>query len=337
MAARYDLEIKPRGAGLVITHRDNRRLHIKASDVDRGLAMQALTDGLGPYQPPGAMAAESPQFSYARPARTGPLYEAFKAERAAALAARDQALTALRQQHLRYTERLNDYYRQRVRQERLTGLSGFLKRDAFRHIADKQAEDRAERIRHEADERRQTRAQHPIPTWQGYLEREAAKGNEAALGALRDRLQRRAQMEAQLLGAQDAGEARHIVYQHLRPSVRRDGRMIYRTADGGLVSDEARNVRVNQVTAGAAFLALSLAKDRFGQRPLTVQGTTEFRVKVATLAGIEGVNVTFADGTLERQRIWARNNRENVVQYDRGGAHSIYDKTDTTDGRDHSR
>lgn len=329
VAARYDLEIRQRGAGLVIAHRGNRRLHVKASDVDRGLAMKALTDQLGTYQPPVLSVGEKPEFSYTTPARTGPLYEAFKAERAAAAAAREQALTMLRQQHLSYAQRLDAYYRQRFRQEKLTGPTGFLRRDAFRHIAGKQAEDRATRIRREADERRQARAAHPIPTWQGYLEREAVQGNEAALAALRDRMQRRMRMESQLLGAQDADEARHIVYQHLRPSVRRNGRMIYRTADGGLVSDEARNVRVNQVTAGAAFLALSLAKDRFGHRPLIVQGTDEFRVTVATLAGIEGVNVTFADVTLERHRIDARSNRANVVQRNRADAHSLYDKTDS--------
>ena len=122
-------------------------------------------------------------------------------------------------------------------------------------------------------------------------------------------MQRRTQMEAQLLQAQDAGEARHIVYQHLRPTVRRDGRVIYRVADGGVVSDDARTVRVSQVTAGAAFLALSLAADRFGHRPLVVQGTSEFRTQVAILAGVERLNVTFADGALERQRVSARSDR----------------------------
>jgi hypothetical protein len=36
MAAAYDLEVKPRGAGMVIGDRRDRRVHIKASDVDRG-------------------------------------------------------------------------------------------------------------------------------------------------------------------------------------------------------------------------------------------------------------------------------------------------------------
>jgi len=216
-------------------------------------------------------------------------------------------------------------------------LRGFLKRDSFQHIADKQAQDRAERVQREADERRQVRARHPIPSWQAYLENEAAKGNEAALIALRGRMQRRTQMEAQLLHAEDAGEARQIVYQHLRPTVRRDGRVIYRVADGGVVSDEARNVRVNEVTTGAAVLALSLAAGRFGHRPLIVQGTSAFRAQVAALAGIERLNVTFADGALEQQRESARSDRGNVVGREHGRAHTIYDKTDTRNERDHGR
>ena len=220
------------------------------------------------------------------------------------------ALQAQHQQHVAYAHQLKAYYRERFRREKLTGLRGFLRRDAFRHIAEEQARDRTARVQREAEERRQVRAQHQIPTWQGYLEAEAANGNAAALAALRSRTQRRTTMEAQLLRAQDAAEARHIVYQHLRPAVRRDGCVIYRVADGGVVSDEAQNVRVNQVTAGAAFLALSLAAERFGHRPLIVQGTDAFRIQVAALAGIEGVNVMFADRALERQRVSARNNRE---------------------------
>jgi hypothetical protein len=336
VAARYDLEIKPRGAGLVIGHRGDPRLHIKASDVDRGLSMRALTGTLGPYGRP-VPAAEPARHSYARPARAGSLYDAFKQERDAAWAAREAALKALRQQHLAHAHRLKIYYRERFRRERLTGLRGFLKRDAFRHIVDQQAQDRARRVQREADERRQLRTLHPIPIWQAYLENEAAKGNEAALTALRGRTLRRTQMEAQLLRAQDAGEARQIVYQHLRPTVRRDGRVIYGVTDGGVVSDEVDKVRVTQVTAGGAFLALSLAADRFGHRPLIVQGTSEFRVQVAALAGTERLNVTFADGVLERQRVSARRDRANVVQHDHQGVHRIYDRADSRSERDHGR
>jgi hypothetical protein len=96
-ASAYDLEIKPRGAGLVIGDRSGR-LHVKASDVDRGLSIKALTELLGPYEPAGEQArGEQPQARYARPERTGPLYDAFKREREAAIAAREAAAKALRE------------------------------------------------------------------------------------------------------------------------------------------------------------------------------------------------------------------------------------------------
>ena len=142
------------------------------------------------------------------------------------------------------------------------------------------------RIRREATERHDARARCRIPTWQGWLEAEAAaRGNEAALAALRGRARRRELFVAQLLAAESADEARHVIRHHLRPAIRRDGRVIYQLSAGGAVSDEGRVVRVSQVTDGAAFFALSLASERFGLRPLVVKGTEEFCRQTAVLAG----------------------------------------------------
>ncbi len=308
MASTYDLKIKPRGAGLVIGDRRDGRVHIKASDVERGLSMKALTEILGPYEPPGEGAqAEQPQARYAKPEQTGPLYEAFKREREAAISAREAAAKALRERHLAYRRQLQDWYRQRFRQERLSGLSGVLRRQSFQHLIEKRKQDRAQRLAREAEERRRLRARHPTPSWQGYLEVEAARGNVAALAALRSRKRRRDPVALQVVEAEEVTDVCHIVFPHLRSVVRRDGRVIYRMADGGVVTDEARNVRVNQVTAEATLLAVSLAAERFGQRPLVVRGTEEFCRQAATLAGGEGLDIAFADQGLERQRVANRN------------------------------
>jgi hypothetical protein len=58
------------------------------------------------------------------PERTGLLYEVFQRECEAAIAAREAAAKALREQHLAYRRRLLEWYRQRFRQERVSGLSG---------------------------------------------------------------------------------------------------------------------------------------------------------------------------------------------------------------------
>jgi hypothetical protein len=123
MASTYKLEVKPRGADLVIGDRSGAggRLHVKASDVDRGLSMQALTETLGPYEPPGEQArAEQPQADMPDRSGRGRSTKPFSVSGAAA--------NELREQHLAYRRQLQKWYRQCFWQERLSGLSGVLRR-----------------------------------------------------------------------------------------------------------------------------------------------------------------------------------------------------------------
>ena len=335
-AAAFDIDVKLRGAGLVFSHKSNSRLHVKASDVDRGLSLKAMTDRLGPFEQPGQQARnEQPQARYERPAPSGELYEAFKRERAAAIQERDAAVAMQTAQHRAYARELADWYRQRMRQERAQGLKGSLRRDGFQHIAEERAKDRVSRSERERSARRQVRNAHPVPTWQGYLETEAAKGNEAALSSLRSRQRRTQRLEDEVLTAENAAKAKHVIHQHMKPAIRRDGRVIYRVSDGGMVSDEADQVRVPQSTTAAAFLALSLAADRFGARPLVVKGSDEFRKQLATVAAIEGMSVTFADPALERQRVQRRNTAAKTVDRgaDRGDIIHQIRRSDRDEGR----
>lgn len=322
VAAGHDLVIKRRGAGLVFGHRSDARLHVKASEVDRRLSMNALAEALGAFQAPGEQAQAVPaNTSYRRQERPhGPaatLYAAFQAEREAAIKARAEAMAALRQRHAEHALRLRDWYRDRYTKVRATALPSWLRWQSYQHLGRKRREDHAERITREAEERRRTRALHRLPSWQSWLEAAAARGDSAALAALRARRQRQQRMETALLTAEDARAARDIVHAHLKPIVRSDGRVIYRVEDGGVVMDEARHVRVSQVTAGSAWLALSLAAARFGDRPLVVNGTEDFRRQVAKLAAVEGLRVTFADPALEQQALVARTKQRDGVE--RGG------------------
>lgn len=336
-AARFDLEIRPHGAGLVIGHRSEARLGLKASNVDRGLSFKALTDALGPFQPPGRTTPAPSAVSYATPARSGPLDAAFKQARIAAAAARTAALAELHEQHRRDGSLSAVHAGHPFREERRNGVAGPLQRDAARHTAEQQREDRAETVERRAYERRLICARHPIPTWRGYLETEASNGNEAALALLRDRLLYRAQTQEQFIEARDAGDARHVMHVHLRPTVRRDGRVIYRTPDGGVVSDEARCICVREVTPGAVHLALSLAMDRFGQRPLKVNGTDDFRTQVAAVAGIDGINVRFSDAALETQRASAERAHRTGAERKQRDAHPLYHPSAITALRGHGR
>ncbi len=302
-ATSHGLVLKLRGAGLVVGHTQNSRLHIKASDVDRGLSLKALTDQLGSFEPTGHTASTKPAISsYNDPTKSGQLYEAFKQERDAAENARKAAQEALRARHLNFGRELNEFYRDRMQREKQSGLHGVLRRESFQHIATERTRDHAARKDREAAERVQARIAHPVPAWQQWLEAKAADGNVDALTMLRSRQQRATRLEADLVDAGDPASVKHVIKKHLRPLVRRNGTVIYNIADGGMVADEVTHVRVAQQSHAATLLAVALATERFGAKPLVVRGTEVFRNQVAVIAGKTGAKVTFADPQLEDLR-----------------------------------
>ena len=183
-AATHGLVLKLRGAGLVVGHTKDGRLHVKASDVDRRLSLKSLTDALGAFEPAGQAAGMQPaDVSYTR----GALHETFKREREATERARTAALQDLRERHQAYAAELAAYYRARMKAEHATGLRGHLRRDSFQHVADQRRQDHATRIKREAEERREVREAHRAPNWQAWLEAAAASGNAEATTALRAR------------------------------------------------------------------------------------------------------------------------------------------------------
>jgi hypothetical protein len=443
VVARFGAVIKQRGAGLIIAHRDNDRIRVKASAIDRSLSFKALTDRWGQYEPPAlarqatapepSQAAQSqapqappppapqsaqtptrqsqptqpteniqnrvdlsaghprdiPGTSRGRPpddipmdamqapdltedppdeipmdamhvpppenddgptgdaptgaAPTGEegqpqpmVYDAapmqgspqtqnlwliYQRERRAAEEARERAMTQLRAGHSAYRKEVADWYRKRFKAARVAHIGKAERADSFQLLRRSQRKDRHALLLVEGQERKAVREGFPIPTWQGFLEREAENGNTDALAVLRSRQRRRDRIERAILAADTAGEATHIVHKRLRPIARHDGTMIYIVADGGIVSDGRADIAVTKLSTGAAYLALELASQRFTGRALAVHGDDEFRGLVARLAGIEGVGVTFSDQTLETMRENQRHSLETGV----AEAHTVSD------------
>lgn len=185
VAVTHGLALKLRGAGIVISHAKDQRLHVKASTVDRDLSLKALTDALGSFQLAGPTAHARPgRTSYTGPDRQGVLYAAYAQERAAATRTQAAAALALREQHRAYAVELATYYRNRMKAERAGALRGTLRHDSIQHVARKRREDQVERTAREMEERRQLREAHRPITWQKWLEARATEGNAEALAML---------------------------------------------------------------------------------------------------------------------------------------------------------
>ncbi|MCA7806233.1 relaxase/mobilization nuclease domain-containing protein [Escherichia coli] len=306
-AAEHGLEVRQRGAGLVIGEPDSG-IWAKASNVGRDLSMKALTDRLGPFQPSERQAeAKANRKRYEpRPRRpdnptTAGLFNQYQRERQAAILARRQGLDQIKRESAAFNAQVKQWSQTERMLLKVAG-KGPTKRLMYGTIK-QQADASRQKNRQSADARRQALfKQTTMPTWADWLTQQAERGNAEALAMLRDREERTRRWNGELLTADRADKAKAVVLDKLKPKARKDGTMAYSTIDGGMVIDRKTHVQAQKATTGAALVALELASKRFEGQALIVEGTDEFRLEVAQLAGMHGLKVTFTDPAMERMR-----------------------------------
>lgn len=308
--AAHDLEIRPRGAGLVIGVKGNKKLSVKASDIARELSFKSLKGRFGDYVPPSENARVTPvKDTYAKKAlqthkESAGLYAAYQREREEALSARREQSRISREARKDAVSALSSDCAARLKSVRRNGgLSYAAKKRLSLDIRAERSAGYAALNARAAEERASLREAHPLPTWNGFLMRRADNGDCAALSILRSKAARERRASEALLCAETAEEARDIVFRHLKPKTAKNGAVFYRTEDGGRVIDDVSGVHVAENSAGAAFLALSLAAERYGDKRLVVAGDDVFKEHVARMAALEGTNIRFADAAMESERL----------------------------------
>lgn len=314
--ALHGLEIRPYGAGLVVGV-PGQRASIKASDLGRDFGVAALTKRFGPYQRPSpeVQQTEAKQRYTRAPLQRTPeaqaLFARYQTEREAAVAARAEARVQLETAHNTYAAELRKHYKGRraaIRAE--SYIAGPERRTMFRDLAAERQQDWQDRRALVKSQRGKIDAANPLLTWQGFLEREASAGDEQALAALRSRSRSQSRIASEILTAPDVSAARHVIDRWHKASARKNGDMLYQVQDGGRVTDRAAEVRMDQLSTGAAFLALSLAVERFTDQPLILEGSDSFKAAIVAVSALPGFNVKFADPQLEHERQVAAKMRE---------------------------
>jgi hypothetical protein len=296
--------VKPRGAGLAIATLDGK-VGIKASSLDRKLSFKSLTERFGEYQPPKDQVRTSKQYQRGsrKPPEMNSLYADYQRNLDSDYEARTKAFTNLRTENGEYRIKLKDWYRQRRASVKSnTQMDNRTKRIAYHELSIGMKGDFAQLKEREQESKKAIREQSPAQTWDGYLACRAEQGDAEALAILRRRKNYRRQITQTLLTIENIEDARDIIKPHFKPTVLKNGKVIYRARDGGVVFDEATAISVQEVTEAATVLALSLADERFRGKALIVEGSTEFKVQVARLSALEGLSIRFADPLLEKDR-----------------------------------
>lgn len=302
--AAYGAIVKPRGAGLAIVTMDGKT-GIKASSLDRKLSFKTLTDRFGEYQPPKFH--DSPRKHYkpnaAKHAEASTLFADYQKRRQANYEARSSGLADSRRDLADKRMKLKERYRQRRNSVKAnTEMDNRTKRMAYSELSQEMKKDMSEITQLQQSRRTSIRAEFPALTWDQYLTNTAEQGNVDALAILRKRQSCRRQICQALLTVETFEEARDIIKPHFKPTVLKNGKVIYRADDGGVVFDEATAISVQHVTEASTLLALSLADERFAGKAVVVEGTDEFRFQVARLSALGGLSVRFADPVLEKDR-----------------------------------
>lgn len=309
--AKHGLQIKKRGAGLVI---GNGETWVKASACDRSLSMKALTDRLGEFEQSVHPASKA----YAlRPTQTHPstsqLYEKYQHERQEKAVARRYGLHMVKWE----SERLNAQVQSwRIAQRLLVKatMKGSSRRAALKMIRIQTSVARTNNRKAISAKRQQVMASTATHSWTDWLALEAQRGNSEALAVLRSR--QGYSVPGNTLASGITGK--NGILTKLNPRIDKNGRATYRTADGGVVIDRKNQVQAYRTTSESTLIALELASKRFTGKALVVEGQDEFKREVARLAGAQGLQVKFADMEMEKTRQAALKPRQRGKSTDRG-------------------
>lgn len=301
--ADHGLIIKKRGAGLVIGD-EGLGIWCKASSVNREFSLTGLEKALGAFIAPTESVSQVKMQYAVKPLNAGDkeasakLYERYQTERRALWARRQSGLDAIRRQHAKSQDEIKKWVAsQRVvrrmttkgARKRLSGMAATAQAKAAKKAAAEQA----------ALARAALMKATSALTWNDWLKSKAEVGDTAALNLLRVQQERHNRTLGGLFSQDRTGQVAARLLQDKKRTIRPNGSVEFRAADGGTVVDHACRITIPRNTPGACLLALEAIKEKFPGQSLALSGENAMAQTIAALAGQEGINITFSDERLE--------------------------------------
>lgn len=244
----YGLELKPRGAGLVVANRHGSQ-HVKASAVHRELSLKKLEARFGAFQPAGIPLPESklryePQRPIQQTPDLTPLWEEYQMARERSKWKTEAGIEDVRRQW--------DQYRTMLDRQ----IIGKRTRASLLKLARQR----------EAQAIHAVRMKHAVGGWLEFLQDKAGHGHETALAVLRSRrmetqpesptwMRERADYLATKVAIQEKGvsgrtKARlscaalmESLFPGTKSSVSSHGEVIFTLPDGGKICDSGQRIR----------------------------------------------------------------------------------------------
>ncbi len=310
--ARYGLEIKERGSGLVLVA--NNGVAVKASSVDRSLSKGNLTKRLGAFVS-GEYSARSSQQNakqyQPKPLQnrldTSRLYAIYQQEQSDSARQRANQWVTLRKSRDQLIEHAK--YEAKLKRSLIKNIkAGRLAKKVLYATAHQQFETTSAVIKSDYQKAYQhSKANHRRMGWLDWLTSEAKNGNTEALAVLRSR------RIGQFKGNQISTKQSHddpITNSHFKGGFIRDncvesitkiGTVTYQIGTTTIRDDGKRLIVLPDTSREALKNILQVAMRKYGSH-LAINGTETFRLAIAQVAAQNQMCIIFDDKRLEQYR-----------------------------------
>ena len=332
------LEFKLRGAGIVIKA-IGQDVAVKASTIDRGLSFKALTSKFGEFKPAILSSKQNQEIFYDKSPKldkeaSKELYTQFQKERSEAIAKRREAKIVLKGKKENAAKIIKAAFSNKrllVKNNKLIKRLG--KKLEYQKLAIEQMKVWQVYKNTYSQEKKKIDKDLPLLTWFEFLTAKAQKGNEHALELLRNHERNKEKFTGNILKCDDVGEAKNIILKELSPIVRRNGDIVYFIKDGGRVADSKRAINIENVSTGAALLALSLAQEKFEGKALKINGSDAFKREIIIAASSKNLDIRFTDKAINDALEVIKNQKTSKLPVVESATNSLKQKPPRKRGR----
>ena len=232
---------------------------------------------------------------------TSELYALYKAERHGEMQGRGGEFQSAKEKKNR---RIEDAKRSaRLKRAAIKLASGRISKTLLYGLVGKKLESKITKINQEyLAERSQIYQKYRRRTWNDWLQIKARQGNRTALEVLRAR-EGSYGLKGDTIGSSGLPKELGAISGLKIDFVTKKGTVIYRVADT-TIRDDGKLLRVGEGTSPEGLeAALRTGIERFGEN-ITVNGSAEFKERVARAAAAAKLKIEFDDPDLEKRRLF---------------------------------
>jgi len=293
--ADYNLELKPRGNGIVIADK-TRKLFVKASDVHRDLSKGKLEKRFGEFKT--SKITTTPKKKFGRPVN-----EYWKRYQELSTQKRSTKIEELRLEKL-----ARETLREQIK-EKYTARINKINADPLinkRHKAQAQKKAREQRKAELAaltktfsEKRKEIYSRTKQTSYKVYLMELALSGDEGALKELRKQKQEIKPDDKVLMHPKR--KVSHSIFKSFISKITKQGNAVYEVGKNSTVTDKGDHLKLSLESKSdeAMLQALKMAVAKYGNT-LDIQGNLEFKKRVLMVTQKYDLKVNFADPKMQK-------------------------------------